>query len=118
MKKAILLSTVVCMFISSFTFSDNIFVSCRDKGGQIIEIDSSGKKSVFASNLGDNDPSGMAFDNSGNLIVNDDLRDLHIKIEESEEFDYLKEQKIFKMKFSQIKNKIFIPIYYTGVERT
>ncbi|MFX1569651.1 MAG: N-6 DNA methylase [Promethearchaeota archaeon] len=58
------------------------------------------------------------FDNSGNLIVNDDLRDLNIKIEASEEFNYLKEQKIFKMKFNQIKNKIFIPLYYAGVEKT
>ncbi len=57
-------------------------------------------------------------DSTGNPIINDDLTDLHFKIREAEEFDYLKEQKFFKIKFSQIKNKIFIPIYYTGVEKT
>jgi len=55
---------------------------------------------------------------AGNPIINDDLKDLHLKIKESEEFNYLKEQKIFKIKYTQIKNKIFIPIYYTGVEKT
>jgi len=57
-------------------------------------------------------------DSTGNPIVNDDLTDLHLKIKETEEFNYIKEQKIFKIKFNQIKNKIFIPIYYTGVEKT
>ncbi|MFX1470155.1 MAG: class I SAM-dependent DNA methyltransferase, partial [Promethearchaeota archaeon] len=57
-------------------------------------------------------------DSNGNPIVNDDLTDLHLKIKEAEEFNYLKEQKFFKIKFSHIKNKIFIPIYYTGVEKT
>ncbi|MFX1391810.1 MAG: N-6 DNA methylase [Promethearchaeota archaeon] len=57
-------------------------------------------------------------DSNGNDIVNDDLTDLHLKINESEEFNYIKEQKIFKVKFSQIKNKILIPFYYTGVEKT
>ncbi|MFW9901180.1 MAG: N-6 DNA methylase [Candidatus Thorarchaeota archaeon] len=57
-------------------------------------------------------------DDSGNLIINDDLTDLHIQIKDSEEFNYLKDQKIFKINFNQIKNKIFIPIYYTGVEKT
>ena len=55
---------------------------------------------------------------AGNPIINDDLKNLHLKIKEAEEFNYLKKQKIFKIKYSQIKNKIFIPIYYTGVERT
>ena len=57
-------------------------------------------------------------DDSGNLIIDDDLTDLHIQIKDSEEFNYLKDQKIFKINFNQIKNKILIPIYYTGVEKT
>ncbi len=57
-------------------------------------------------------------DSAGYPIVNDDLIGLHLKIRKAEEFDYLKEQKIFKIKFSQIKDKIFIPIYYIGVEKT
>ncbi|MFX1430618.1 MAG: N-6 DNA methylase [Promethearchaeota archaeon] len=57
-------------------------------------------------------------DSAGNPIVNDDLTELHLKMREAEEFDYLKEQKFFKIKYSQIKNKIFIPLYYTGVEKT
>ena len=57
-------------------------------------------------------------DDSGNLIIDDDLTDLHIQIKDSEEFSYIKDQKIFKINFNQIKNKIFIPIYYTGVEKT
>lgn len=55
---------------------------------------------------------------AGDPIINDDLKDLHLRMREAEEFNYLKEQKIFKIKYSQIKNKIFIPIYYTGVEKT
>ncbi|MFX0104640.1 MAG: N-6 DNA methylase [Candidatus Hodarchaeota archaeon] len=58
------------------------------------------------------------FDSKGNKIVNDDLIDLHLRIKDAEEFNYLKEQKIFKIKYKELKNKIFIPIYYTGVERT
>jgi type I restriction enzyme M protein len=57
-------------------------------------------------------------DSAGKPIVNDELIHLHLKIKQAEEFHYLKEQKIFKIKYSQIKNKIFIPIYYTGVEKT
>jgi len=57
-------------------------------------------------------------DSAGNPIVNDDLMNLHLRIKEAEEFDYLKEQKVFKIKYSQIKNKIFIPIYYTGLEKS
>jgi len=53
-----------------------------------------------------------------NPIINDDLIDLHIQIKETEDFNYQKEQKIFKINFSQIKNNIFIPNYYTGVQKT
>ncbi|MFX0001753.1 MAG: N-6 DNA methylase [Candidatus Hermodarchaeota archaeon] len=65
----------------------------------------------------DNDGS-FKLDSAGKRIVNDDLLDLHIKMKEAEEFNYLKDQKFFKIKFNQIKNNIFIPVYYTGVEKT
>ena len=57
-------------------------------------------------------------DNEGNAIINDELINLHDKLMNCEEFNYLKEQKLFKIKLSQIKNSIFIPYYYTGVEKT
>ncbi|MFX1591039.1 MAG: N-6 DNA methylase, partial [Promethearchaeota archaeon] len=57
-------------------------------------------------------------DTNGIPIINDELVHLSQKIRESGNFDYFKEQKIFKIKLSQIKNKIFIPNYYTGVEKT
>ena len=53
-----------------------------------------------------------------NPIILDELTNLHIKIREAEEFNYLHNQKIFKIKFNQIKNSIFIPAYYSGVEKT
>ena len=54
----------------------------------------------------------------GNPIINDDLVDLHMHLQKVEDFNYLKEQKVFKLKNHQIKNKIYIPYYYTGVEKT
>ncbi|MFX1310592.1 MAG: N-6 DNA methylase [Promethearchaeota archaeon] len=57
-------------------------------------------------------------DSAKNPIVNDDLIDLHLRMKEAEEFNHFKEQKIFKIKYTQIKNKIFIPNYYAGVEKT
>ncbi|MHA2088606.1 MAG: N-6 DNA methylase, partial [Promethearchaeota archaeon] len=51
-------------------------------------------------------------------IVFDELINLLIKLQDAEEFNYLHDQKTFKIKFSQIKNNIFIPAYYTGVEKT
>jgi len=57
-------------------------------------------------------------DSKGNPIINDELIDLSQKVKEAEQFDYSKEQNVFKIEFSQIKNKIFIPNYYTGVEKT
>ncbi|MHA1438838.1 MAG: N-6 DNA methylase [Promethearchaeota archaeon] len=56
-------------------------------------------------------------DNEGNPIINDELTDLHIKLKNAEDFNYLKEQKVFKINLSKIKNNIFIPYYYTGVEK-
>ncbi len=54
----------------------------------------------------------------GEPIINDDLLDLHLQLKGAEDFNYHKEQKIFKINFNQIKNNIFIPNYYTGVEKT
>ncbi|MFX0041574.1 MAG: N-6 DNA methylase [Candidatus Hodarchaeota archaeon] len=65
-----------------------------------------------------NNDGSKRLDSEGNSIINDDLLDLHLKIKKAEDFNYLKEQKIFKIKYSQIKDKIFIPIYYIGVEKT
>lgn len=65
-----------------------------------------------------NNDGSKKLDLKGNPILNDDLIDLHLRLKEAEEFNYLKEQKLFKIKKSQIKNKIFIPNYYTGVEKT
>jgi type I restriction enzyme M protein len=56
-------------------------------------------------------------DAKGNPIINDDLRDLNSQIENIEDFDYQKEQSCFRIKLSDIKNNIFIPNYYMGVEK-
>mgnify|MGYP006280677581 CR=1 FL=1 len=56
-------------------------------------------------------------DAQGSPIINDDLRDLNSRIEHIEDFDYQKEQSCFKIKLSDIKNNIFIPNYYMGVEK-
>jgi len=57
-------------------------------------------------------------DKDENPILNDDLIDLHPNLKDAEDFNYQKEQKLFKINFNQIKNNIFIPNYYTGVEKT
>jgi type I restriction enzyme M protein len=56
-------------------------------------------------------------DKDNNFILNDDLIDLHMKLKNTADFNYQKEQKLFKINFSQIKNNIFIPSYYIGVEK-
>jgi type I restriction enzyme M protein len=56
-------------------------------------------------------------DKDENPIINDDLIDLHMKLKNIEDFDFKKEQKVFKINISQIKNNIFIPSYYIGVEK-
>ncbi|MHA1458402.1 MAG: N-6 DNA methylase [Promethearchaeota archaeon] len=56
-------------------------------------------------------------DKDKNPIINDDLIDLHIKLKNSEDFNYQKEQKLFKINSSQVKNNIMIPSYYIGVEK-
>ncbi|MEE9378623.1 MAG: N-6 DNA methylase, partial [Candidatus Lokiarchaeia archaeon] len=50
-------------------------------------------------------------------IVNNELTDLHLKINESTTFSYLEDQRVFKLNVNQIKNNIFIPYYYIGVEK-
>ena len=50
-------------------------------------------------------------------IVNNELLDLHLKINESTAFSYIVDQRVFKLNLNQIKNNIFIPYYYTGVEK-
>ena len=88
-------------YIIDFAIVENVG---HDKDGKILyKLNKDGSKKL---------------DSAGKPIVNDDLIDLHLKIKEAEEFNYLKEQKIFEIKYSQIQNKIFIPIYYTGVEKT
>ena len=57
-------------------------------------------------------------DSTGTAVLNDDLINLNVRLREAEKFDYLKEQKCFKINFSHIKNYVFIPVYYTGVEKT
>ncbi|MFW9825515.1 MAG: N-6 DNA methylase, partial [Candidatus Thorarchaeota archaeon] len=65
-----------------------------------------------------NNDGSLKLDSTGNPIIYDELVNLNLKIKEAENFDYMSEQKIFKINFKQIKNHIFIPAYYTGVERT
>ncbi len=65
-----------------------------------------------------NKDGSQKLDFNGNPFINDELIELHTKLKDSEDFNYLKEQKFFKMNFNQIKNNIFIPYYYTGVEKT
>ncbi|MFW9783613.1 MAG: N-6 DNA methylase [Candidatus Heimdallarchaeota archaeon] len=65
-----------------------------------------------------NKDGSLQLDKYGNSILNDDLINLHLELRQAEKFSHLKEQKYFKLSFSQIKNKIFIPIYYIGVEKT
>jgi len=75
--------------------------------------DKDGKESFLLNKDG-----SKKLDSNGHPIINDELIELSQKIKEVEQFDYSKEQKVFKIEFSQIKNKIFIPNYYTGVEKT
>ncbi|MFX1498796.1 MAG: N-6 DNA methylase [Promethearchaeota archaeon] len=57
-------------------------------------------------------------DDKGKPIINDELVDLNDRLVTCEDFNYSKEQKVFKINFSQVKNNIFIPTYYSGVEKT
>lgn len=47
-----------------------------------------------------NNDGSKKLDLKGNPILNDDLIDLHLRLKEAEEFNYLKEQKLFKIKKS------------------
>jgi len=64
-----------------------------------------------------NQDGSVKYDLDNEPIINNDLLNLDLKINESTDFSYLKEQDIFKLNISQIKNNIFIPTYYTGVEK-
>ncbi|MCJ7647801.1 MAG: hypothetical protein MUP85_04250, partial [Candidatus Lokiarchaeota archaeon] len=65
-----------------------------------------------------NQDGSRKLDINGAPLVNDELFDLHFKLLKAEEFDYQKDQKMFKIMKNQIKNHIYIPNYYTGVEKT
>ncbi|MFW9895214.1 MAG: N-6 DNA methylase, partial [Candidatus Thorarchaeota archaeon] len=65
-----------------------------------------------------NNDGSLKLNLAGNPIIFDELVNLHVKLKEADEFDYLSDQKIFKINFNQTKNYIFIPAYYTGVEKT
>ncbi|GAH61469.1 unnamed protein product, partial [marine sediment metagenome] len=65
-----------------------------------------------------NKDGSIKYDKNKNPIVNNELINLHLKINESAEFSYLEDQKVFKLSLNEIKNNIFIPNYYTGVEKT
>ncbi|MFX1269053.1 MAG: N-6 DNA methylase [Promethearchaeota archaeon] len=88
-------------YMIDFAIVDNIG---HDKDGKVLyKLNKDGSKKL---------------DSSGIPIINDELLNLHLKLIDGENFDYFKNQKIFKIKRSQIKNEIFIPSYYTGVEKT
>jgi type I restriction enzyme M protein len=54
----------------------------------------------------------------GKPIINNELRNLHFQLLNAEDFDYTQDQKIFRIKNQQIYRYIYIPSYYTGVEKT
>ncbi|MFX0076242.1 MAG: N-6 DNA methylase [Candidatus Hermodarchaeota archaeon] len=64
-----------------------------------------------------NKDGSIKYDDNNEPIVNNDLIKLHKKINESTDFNYHEEQAVFKLNINQIKNNIFIPSYYTGVEK-
>jgi type I restriction enzyme M protein len=65
-----------------------------------------------------NNDGSKKLDSKGEPVINDELLDLHVRLKKAEDFSYLKEQKSFKINYSQIRNKIYIPNYYIGVEKT
>jgi type I restriction enzyme M protein len=64
-----------------------------------------------------NNDGSIIHDEQNQPIINNDLTNLHLKINESNEFNYLEEQDVFKLNIKQIKDHIFIPSYYTGVDK-
>ncbi|MFX0048663.1 MAG: hypothetical protein ACFE8G_10910, partial [Candidatus Hermodarchaeota archaeon] len=64
-----------------------------------------------------NKDGSVKYDLNNEPIINDDLLNLHLKVNESIEFSYLEDQDVFKLNINQIKNNIFIPSYYTSVEK-
>ncbi|MHA2325436.1 MAG: N-6 DNA methylase, partial [Promethearchaeota archaeon] len=88
-------------YIIDFSIVDNVG---HDKDGKILfRLSKDGSRQL---------------DSDGNPIINDDLFTLPLSLKQAEMFNHLKEQKVFRIKYSQIKNNIFIPLYYTGVEKT
>jgi type I restriction enzyme M protein len=65
-----------------------------------------------------NKDGSIQYDKENEPIVNNDLLNLHLRVNGSSEFSYLEEQNVFKLNINQITNNIFIPSYYTGVEKT
>ncbi|MFX1375708.1 MAG: N-6 DNA methylase [Promethearchaeota archaeon] len=95
------LNTIPNDYLIDFAIVENVG---HDKDGKILyKLNNDGTKKL---------------DSNGAGILNDELNDLNRRLKVAEEFNYLKEQKIFKIHFNQLKNKIFIPSYYTGVEKT
>lgn len=87
-------------YIINFAIVNNIG---HDKDGKILfKLNKNGTKKL---------------DSEANPIINDDLIALNDKIKNSEDFDYHKDQLVFNIALNKIKNNIFIPNYYTGVER-
>lgn len=56
-------------------------------------------------------------DKNGNSVPNDDLITLNEKLESSKRFDYRKDQNVFHLRLSQIHNNIFVPSFYTNIEK-
>ncbi len=57
------------------------------------------------------------YDNFGNAIVHDDLVDLAERLKNAPDFNSMSSGQLFKMNSNLVKNNIFIPNYYLGVEK-
>jgi type I restriction enzyme M protein len=87
-------------YLIDFAIVDNVG---HDKDGKVLyQLNKDGSKKL---------------DSKERPIIFDELAELHIKLKNAEDFNHLNDQKVFKIKFSQIKNNVFIPAYYTGVEK-
>jgi type I restriction enzyme M protein len=94
------LNEIPINYLIDFAIADNVG---HDKDGKVLyKLNKDGSKKL---------------DPNGNPIINDDLIDLNEKLNKSELFYHSKDHNVFKIEFSQIKNNIFIPNYYIGVEK-
>ncbi len=94
------LKTIPADYLIDFAIVDNVG---HDKDGKVLyQLNKDGSKKL---------------DSKENPIIFDELTELHKKLRDAEGFNYLNDQKVFNIKFSQIKNNVFIPPYYTGVEK-